>query len=718
MAVCRVYDNANSAGKTRGKKSVCRGYHCYNPASVSAHIGKKSPRQGKRSLWLPLILTPLWVAGGVQARPSAQVQAVTELTSYNVGAEVRVLVRTSNARAAQTDFLATIRYAGETRPVAGPVALSAPPATSGEGANVYQPLWTVPLDARPGRYEIDLIARKAGSGEVILDGANAGAFVVTRKRVRIVRVELDKPFYTSGDAIACQATLENLSHESLSGLRVEFSDRYWPWTAISSGQAAPKASTLGDSVTVPAEGTAMARTHRCGVAAIVDKPALHQYAIVVWDHDRKIIYDIGFSPIILIRPAGVQFPEPYAGPAGFPLQYLHPDLAAIDVSHYRHFYPAAFDSPAIEFNRQHTLFPSGSTSRVDFSVANPTPRPWRGISLRVRWLDPEGKDLRNELVTRGIGLEPGGEIKKTVEFHFDSEAQGVYRVEVSLEGPAGEAIALSSLELAVNPLPSSVLIFCAHPDDEGAHAGIIRAAVENHIPIHLVYFTSGDAGSCDRYYQHSCGPAEALNFGDLRMEEVRAALGHLGVPREDIFFLGLPDGGSGEIWSCSEPTHPYLAVLLATDHAPYAGLARTNLPYARRAVIDEAKEFIKKFQPQMIYSGHPDERHVDHRTNNWFVVKALDELVREGALARTPTLLVDQVYGPGPQRHAPYQYRKHTLSVSGEAMARAQEARWYYQSQDGNRAEGSRRSFDKLRRAEVHFEVLDWEGHEGWNEGH
>src|SRR2546422_1673947 len=38
------------------------------------------------------------------------------------------------------------------------------------------------------------------------------------------------------------------------------------------------------------------------------------------------------------------------------------------------------------------------------------------------------------------------------------------------------------------------LIFCAHPDDEGAHHGVIRAAVENHIPIHFVYFTSGDAG--------------------------------------------------------------------------------------------------------------------------------------------------------------------------------------------------------------------------------
>jgi hypothetical protein len=32
------------------------------------------------------------------------------------------------------------------------------------------------------------------------------------------------------------------------------------------------------------------------------------------------------------------------------------------------------------------------------------------------------------------------------------------------------------------------------------------------------------------------------------MEEARRSLGHLGVPGENIYFLGLPDGGSGQIW--------------------------------------------------------------------------------------------------------------------------------------------------------------------------
>ena len=104
------------------------------------------------------------------------------------------------------------------------------------------------------------------------------------------------------------------------------------------------------------------------------------------------------------------------------------------------------------------------------------------------------------------------------------------------------------------------------------------------------------------------------------------------------------------------------------------------------------------------------------RVDPLFVVKALQELRREGALPASIKLLTDQVYGPGPQSHAPYHYEKHVLDVSGEARAVAQEAAWFYQSQSGNRALGNLRTFDELPRSEVHWQVLDWLEHEGWND--
>lgn len=309
---------------------------------------------------------------------------------------------------------------------------------------------------------------------------------------------------------------------------------------------------------------------------------------------------------------------------------------------------------------------------------------------------------------------------RTVEspvWYIPNVPSGMYQVHYSLRTTAGLVLAKIEREIAVNSLSQSILIFCAHEDDEMAHAGTIRAAVENNIPIHLIYFTSGDAGSCDRYYGRFCGPNEAREFGYVRMQEARKAMNYLGVPSQNIYFLGLPDGGSAEIWyNHIEPTHPYLSILTATENAPYKGLFKLNLPYARKSVVNQVKHLIRRFQPQIIYTGHPNERHVDHRTNNWFVIKALNELLQEEAVSRTVRVRVDQAYGPRKQNLAPYNYEKHTLYVSGEAAAFCQEAAWYYQSQSGNQREGQRQNFDDLPREEFHLEILDWYEHEGWNE--
>jgi hypothetical protein len=56
------------------------------------------------------------------------------------------------------------------------------------------------------------------------------------------------------------------------------------------------------------------------------------------------------------------------------------------------------------------------------------------------------------------------------------------------------------------------------------------------------------------------------------------------------------------------------------------------------------------------------------------------------------------------------------------------EATWYYQSQDGNHQQAHIVPYDKLQRDAPaphygdyywpypHFEILDWQNHEGWNE--
>ena len=46
-----------------------------------------------------------------------------------------------------------------------------------------------------------------------------------------------------------------------------------------------------------------------------------------------------------------------------------------------------------------------------------------------------------------------------------------------------------------------------------------------------------------------------MDFGEVRMNEARASLKHLGVSDENVFFLGLPDGGMEQIWQRPEERH-------------------------------------------------------------------------------------------------------------------------------------------------------------------
>ena len=643
----------------------------------------------------------------------AELRLATDKISYNGGETVRVKIAPSIPKESSpgSDLFLTIRYAGETKPVSERIPFKGKEQSA--SSDDYREIWKVPDDARTGRYEIELATQDPKSPRTGSTLPPAASFVVHRKLVRIERIELDKTFYTSGDPVSCRAVLRNLTGRSLNGLRVEFSERYWPWIAQQVSGAGSDVFPIVKSLSLRPGIETEVRSPRAATVKPVQQPAVKQYAVVVWDEARKNVYDIAFSALTFVQPMND------GGRKIYPGQFIYPNLEAVNTKSYREFLRPEFGSTAIRFDSAHTMYEPGDEALVKFSVVNSTGRPWRGIALQASLRALGSAEFAKQVISDGLDLAPrGGRLEQEVKFRLPSDGPGTYRVVVEVISKGGEVLAAGQLEVASNPLPDSILLFCAHEDDDGPHMGVIRAAVENHIPIQVVYFTSGDAGSCDRYYQHSCRPAEAMNFGALRMEEARAALGHLGVARENVHFLGLPDGGSGEIWYRHlDASNPYLSVLLASDHAPYEGLEKPNLPYARNPVVEAVKELIKKFQPQVIITAHPPaEGHIDHIVNNFFVVKALQELSRQGPLSPGFELRVDRIYDPTGHPATPYHYKEVPFAVTGEVAARAQEAGWYYQSQGGNRSLGRVRSMSELPRMQNYRVVLDWKEHEGWNE--
>jgi LmbE family N-acetylglucosaminyl deacetylase len=669
-------------------------------------------RHTSQTLSRALGLVLIFVSAAACAWAGGIPQTYTDKIAYDVGSEVYIAIASVRGQEVQpaSEFRVTVRYAGDPKPILNNMELSKP--ANGEASTAYRKLWKIPEDARTGRYEIDLEQEGAPSGQEDHKLHDSAFFSVYRKLVETKRIQLDKTFYKSGDNVGCVVTVQNLTDHSLKDLRVEFSDRYWPWIGAPAAKVASTIRPLAQDVSLSSGQTTRTSRPDCAVAGEVDKPAVHQYGVVVWDHDRKNIYDISFSQLVFIRPRGSSAPTPY------PLQFVYPDLKTVDTTDYRQFYPSDLNSGAIRFDTSHTMYPVGGEAIVHFALANPTGAPWRGVSVLSRWLGADGTELARNASNKLLDLIPGAApVPGTATFRLP-EAAGLYRARVQVVNSFGQVLATNDLEIAANPLPKSILIFCAHEDDEGGWSGLTRAAIENHIPIHFIYFTSGDAGSCDRYYQQSCGPAEALNFGEVRMEEARASLGHLGVARESIFFLGLPDGGSGQIWyDHLEARQPYLSVLLASDHAPYADVAVPNLPYARQSVVGAAEGFIKHFQPEVIVTAHPPQQtHIDHIVNNYFVVKALQHLLKQKSISPDVQVLVDRVYDLKDVPDTPYHYKDRTFYVSGDVAALAQESGWFHQSQGGNRAQGHIKDYDKLPRAINYRVVLDWKDHEGWNE--
>ena len=621
--------------------------------------------------------------------------AITDRTNYNVGSPVLARLEPG------TKAIASIRYAGSKTPIASNIPLN--------GAE-YESIWTIPWNAQTGRYEIDLTLRDGKSIQ------RAASFAVHRQLAKVIAFDLDKAFYTAGDAVNPRIVVRNISNQRLEHLQVEFEAYTYPWIAPAADEGPSWKTIAAKSLSLEPGAEKEFRLAKAATVQAKDEQVNIYFSAVIRDSENPDhIYDLAFALPAITAPLKQSAPKQY------PSLYLYSNLKDVPASEsYRHFYPARFVSDVVSFDQSHTIFPTGESPVFSFRIKSSRQTDLVNASAQARVVGKQGKTL----VTRKVDGPLEGSHRVTTE----PLGPGLYTLEVSVRTAQDAVVAANRLDFAVNTLPKSILMFCAHEDDDTAHPEIIRAAVENNLPVHVVYFTSGDAGGCDRYYMHSCDAERAMDFGEVRMNEARASLKHLGVSDENVFFLGLPDGGLEQIWNHQKSDTPYLSVLLASEHSPYRDSAIPNLPYARDAVVAATKNFILKYKPALIITGHPDERHVDHRTNNWIVVKAMQELLQQSLLPASTELLVDAVYGPGPQKHAPYKYEKFQFYVSGEVATLGQEATWYYQTQDGNHLQAHIVPYDKLRRDAPtphygdyhwpypHFKILDWQSHQGWNE--
>lgn len=189
-----------------------------------------------------------------------------------------------------------------------------------------------------------------------------------------------------------------------------------------------------------------------------------------------------------------------------------------------------------------------------------------------------------------------------------------------------------------------VLVLAPHPDDETiACGGVLQQARAMKLPTRVVFFTYGDNNewSFTVYRKHIVlAPSAFRTMGMLRHDEAVAATATLGVPADDLTFLGYPDFRTLRIWTDHWRDQPPLeSMFTRTTTVPYTNAYRTGAPYRGESVLADLTAIIREFRPTRVFVSHPADYNPDHRALYLFTRVALWNLQAELRPALYPYLV-------------------------------------------------------------------------------
>ncbi|MCM8759858.1 MAG: PIG-L family deacetylase, partial [Candidatus Omnitrophica bacterium] len=177
-----------------------------------------------------------------------------------------------------------------------------------------------------------------------------------------------------------------------------------------------------------------------------------------------------------------------------------------------------------------------------------------------------------------------------------------------------------------------VIIFAPHPDDEilGC-ASLIQKVIKNEGEVFVVYLTNGDHNQVPyRVYEKKIilKPADYVKLGETRRKESTKATGILGVPQENLIFLGYPDFGCLRIWEdfWGNVKKPFMSFLTRARYVPYRENFSFGQPYVAESILNDLKKIITQLKPTKIFITSPFDTNTDHRALYNFVRAAILEI--------------------------------------------------------------------------------------------
>ncbi len=177
----------------------------------------------------------------------------------------------------------------------------------------------------------------------------------------------------------------------------------------------------------------------------------------------------------------------------------------------------------------------------------------------------------------------------------------------------------------------NILILSPHPDDETLGcAGIIQRALKAGAKVHIVYLTNGDSNQLAFIVYEKrlvFKKKEFLHMGEVRRKEAISAMKSLGVPLENLIFLGYPDFGTIVIFkNYWNTTRSFKSLLTRVSSVPYKENFSYGRPFKAESILTDIKEVVKRIKPNKIFVTSSVDTNGDHRALYIFLRLALLDL--------------------------------------------------------------------------------------------
>lgn len=240
-----------------------------------------------------------------------------------------------------------------------------------------------------------------------------------------------------------------------------------------------------------------------------------------------------------------------------------------------------------------------------------------------------------------------------------------------------------------------ILVVVPHPDDESlGMAGVIQKAIELKRPIKVVIVTDGE--SYKKAAQVFTGhinptPADFYKLGLQRHSESLAAMSVLGLPKNDVIFLGFADGSTRFLWSDFwDNGMPRISGGTNVAYSPYKDVYKPGVAYTGENLENELQDIMKSFKPTDIYYPLADDVHPDHwAVSNFtrYAITALNLNAKEHMfLVHHPQWPVPWLLMPNDSLLPPTDMKDsntvwHSIPLSKQEEAKKEEAIKQYTSQ-------------------------------------